>query len=138
MCVLSTTNLTGVIPIAHNSGGPARDIVPVPGGRAGSGADAQRCGYLCTTVEEYVEALTRVLLMPQTERLKMAAEGRRCADGAVRETRGVACMQSSVTSTGMWLSFRMPIFGSGLRRRCGRCCSAAREAHEGSEHVTCV
>lgn len=66
-----------MVPIAHNSGGPSRDIVPVPGGRAGSGADAQRCGYLCSTVDEYVEALTRVLLMPQTERLKMAGEGRR-------------------------------------------------------------
>lgn len=68
---------TGVIPIAHNSGGPAQDIVPTPNGDAGVGTGVQRCGYLCCSVQDYVEAMTRVLLMPQVDRLRMAAEGRK-------------------------------------------------------------
>lgn len=79
----TTPSHTGVIPIAHNSGGPAKDIVPTPNGDAGAGTGVQRCGYLCSSVQEYVEAMTRVLLMPQVDRLRMAAEGRKYAAGDV-------------------------------------------------------
>lgn len=130
----------GVVPIAHNSGGPARDIVPVPGGRAGSGADAQRCGYLCSSEEEYVEALTRVLIMPQTERLKMAAEGRRCVVGEagmrvhapfIAKERGKQTINTKIYTfcAGTSPSFQTPTFGNVLRRRCGRCCNQVAIEH---------
>ena len=65
----------GVIPIAHDSGGPRADIVvPLPlsvtdapptqsmvcEGDEGNGRDAQITGYLASSVEEYTVAITEV------------------------------------------------------------------------------
>ncbi|KIZ06575.1 alpha-1,2-mannosyltransferase [Monoraphidium neglectum] len=65
----------GVIPIAHNSGGPRADIVVPLEGRDGP----QITGYLAETPEEYCDAITRVLVMPQVERLRIAAAAQRHA-----------------------------------------------------------
>ncbi|KAG2488628.1 hypothetical protein HYH03_012800 [Edaphochlamys debaryana] len=60
----------GVVPIAHNSAGPKQDIVqPLPL----EGGGEQPTGFLATSVEEYAEAITRVLTMDQRERLRIAA-----------------------------------------------------------------
>lgn len=59
----------GVIPIAHNSGGPRADIVVDVETPAG----LQRTGYLAETLEEYCQAITTVLEMEQRDRLKIAA-----------------------------------------------------------------
>lgn len=48
--------LAGVIPIAHNSGGPQADIVVDMETDAGP----QRTGYLAATLEEYCRAITTV------------------------------------------------------------------------------
>ncbi|OAY46281.1 GDP-Man:Man(3)GlcNAc(2)-PP-Dol alpha-1,2-mannosyltransferase [Manihot esculenta] len=61
----------GAIPIAHNSAGPKMDIVLEE--------DGQQTGFLAQTVEEYADAILRVLRMPETERLKMAAAARKRA-----------------------------------------------------------
>lgn len=60
----------GVVPIAHNSAGPKMDIVQpllLPDG------NEQATGFLASTVEEYADAITRVLTMDQRERLQIAA-----------------------------------------------------------------
>ncbi|KAK9831961.1 hypothetical protein WJX81_003478 [Elliptochloris bilobata] len=65
----------GVVPIAHNSGGPAADIVTleeVPGG-------LQATGYLCASEDEFAAAITDVLAMDQVSRLRLAAAARRKA-----------------------------------------------------------
>ena len=69
----------GVIPIAHDSGGPRADIVvPLPlsvtdapptqsmvcEGNEGNGRDAQITGYLASSVEEYTVAITEVRVGP--------------------------------------------------------------------------
>lgn len=62
----------GVVPIAHDSGGPKADIVKpemMPHG-------LQTTGYLCTTEEQYAAAATQVLCMEQKDRLKIAAAAR--------------------------------------------------------------
>lgn len=56
---------------AHNSAGPKMDIVLEE--------DGQQTGFLAQTVEEYADAILRVLRMPETERLKMAAAARKRA-----------------------------------------------------------
>ncbi len=61
----------GVIPIAHNSGGPMMDIVV----KDSSGM----VGYLCESKEEYAQAITEVLSMDQEKRMNIAATARRCA-----------------------------------------------------------
>lgn len=61
----------GAIPIAHNSAGPKMDIV--------LDEDEQQTGFLACTVEEYADAIYRVIKMSETERLKMAAAARRRA-----------------------------------------------------------
>jgi alpha-1,2-mannosyltransferase len=67
----------GLVPIAHDSGGPREDIVvPEPGGPSGQG---QRVGWLCSSQEEYAAALTEVLGMEQVARLRVAAAARRRA-----------------------------------------------------------
>lgn len=48
--------LSGVIPIAHNSGGPREDIVIIEEGSDGP----QSTGYLAENVQEYCEAITKV------------------------------------------------------------------------------
>jgi hypothetical protein len=82
----------GVVPIAHNSGGPAADIVTleaVPGG-------LQATGYLCTSEDEFAAAITDVLAMDQVSRLRLAAAARRCAPrpcapaGCVQPVRGLS------------------------------------------------
>ncbi|RDX77767.1 GDP-Man:Man(3)GlcNAc(2)-PP-Dol alpha-1,2-mannosyltransferase, partial [Mucuna pruriens] len=61
----------GAIPIAHNSAGPKMDIV--------LDEDGQQTGFLASTVEEYADAMARIVTMSETERLKMAAAARRRA-----------------------------------------------------------
>lgn len=41
--------------------------------------DGQQTGFLASTVEEYADAILRILRMPEMERLKMAAAARRRA-----------------------------------------------------------
>ena len=67
----------GVVPIAHDSGGPREDIVVPEANRQGGAA--QRTGYLCASEEEYCEALLEVLSMDQVDRLRVAAAARRRA-----------------------------------------------------------
>ncbi|WCJ19918.1 GDP-Man:Man(3)GlcNAc(2)-PP-Dol alpha-1 2-mannosyltransferase [Euphorbia peplus] len=62
----------GAIPIAHNSAGPKMDIVLEE--------DGQQTGFLAQNVEEYAEAMLKVLRMPEDERLEMAAAARRRAN----------------------------------------------------------
>lgn len=55
----------GVIPVAHNSGGPKEDIVkPFKG---------QRTGYLCSTEQEYADALLEIFQNPSNE-ISIAAQ----------------------------------------------------------------
>ena len=61
----------GVVPIAHNSGGPREDIVQH--GATGG----QPNGFLCESLEEYADALTTLLCMTSTERQAYAAAARR-------------------------------------------------------------
>nr|KYP45189.1 Asparagine-linked glycosylation protein 11 isogeny [Cajanus cajan] len=61
----------GAIPIAHNSAGPKMDIV--------LDEDGQQTGFLSCTVEEYADAMVRIVTMSEMERLKMAAAARRRA-----------------------------------------------------------
>lgn len=62
----------GVVPIAHDSGGPKADIIKPELMRHGW----QRTGYLCQTGEQYADAITEILCMDQSERLKIAAAAR--------------------------------------------------------------
>lgn len=41
--------------------------------------DGQQTGFLACTVEEYADAMVRIVSMPEMERLKMAAAARRRA-----------------------------------------------------------
>ncbi|KAJ4827914.1 asparagine-linked glycosylation protein [Turnera subulata] len=61
----------GAIPIAHNSAGPRMDIVLEE--------DGQQTGFLAQNVEQYADAILKVIRMSETERLKMAAAARRRA-----------------------------------------------------------
>lgn len=56
---------------AHNSAGPKMDIVLEE--------DGQQTGFLAQNAEEYADAIVRIILMPETERLEMAAAARRRA-----------------------------------------------------------
>ena len=67
---------TGVVPIANNSGGPQMDIVGDEA-EASCASAAGRVGYLCSTLEEYAQAITEVLCMDQVDRLQIAAAARR-------------------------------------------------------------
>ncbi|XP_042474522.1 GDP-Man:Man(3)GlcNAc(2)-PP-Dol alpha-1,2-mannosyltransferase-like [Zingiber officinale] len=58
----------GVIPIANNSAGPKMDIVVEEDGR--------RTGFLASDKEEYAEAISKVLKMPEPERLAIATAAR--------------------------------------------------------------
>lgn len=68
----------GIVPIAHNSGGPRMDIIVEDMGACGA-ACSGRVGYLCSTEEEYAQAITEVLAMDQIDRLQVAAAARKCA-----------------------------------------------------------
>lgn len=61
----------GVVPVAHNSGGPKADIVDPPG----SSADPN--GFLCSTSEEFAEAMTALLCMEEGKRRMFASAARR-------------------------------------------------------------
>lgn len=58
----------GVVPIAHDSGGPRADIV-VP-------FHGHSTGYLAATETQYADALAAVFSSPPAERLATAAAGR--------------------------------------------------------------
>ncbi|GMP23458.1 hypothetical protein CsSME_00001049 [Camellia sinensis var. sinensis] len=77
----------GAIPIAHNSAGPKMDIVLEE--------DGQQTGFLAQNVEEYADAILKVLSMPETERLKMAAAARRRA-GRFSEQRFYEDFKSAI------------------------------------------
>ncbi|KZV34946.1 GDP-Man:Man(3)GlcNAc(2)-PP-Dol alpha-1,2-mannosyltransferase-like [Dorcoceras hygrometricum] len=62
---------SGAIPIAHNSAGPMMDIVLPEGGK--------QTGYLAQDVQEYADAILKILRMPESERLEMAAAARKRA-----------------------------------------------------------
>ncbi|XP_058743878.1 GDP-Man:Man(3)GlcNAc(2)-PP-Dol alpha-1,2-mannosyltransferase [Vicia villosa] len=61
----------GAIPIAHNSAGPKMDIVLEE--------DGQQTGFLAFSIEEYADAIFRVIKMSETGRLQMAAAARKRA-----------------------------------------------------------
>lgn len=73
----------GVVPIANDSGGPKEDIVVAEPVGSTNGPDArglpQRTGFLCHGIDSYADALTTVLTMGQSERLRMAGAARRRA-----------------------------------------------------------
>lgn len=56
---------------AHNSAGPKMDIVLEE--------DGQQTGFLAQNAEEYADAIVKIISMPETERLEMAAAARRRA-----------------------------------------------------------
>jgi alpha-1,2-mannosyltransferase len=61
----------GVVPVAHNSGGPKQDIV-VP-------FEGQATGFLATQPEEYADCMAKILLHPdETEKMQIA--GRKSAN----------------------------------------------------------
>mmetsp|Transcript_26322 Transcript_26322/g.66155 ORF Transcript_26322/g.66155 Transcript_26322/m.66155 type:complete len:510 (+) Transcript_26322:170-1699(+) len=83
----------GVIPIAHNSGGPRADIVQ-PYNRDDS--TVVSTGFLATTAQEYCEAIIKVMDMEVSQRAAMAEAGRQaCARFSEEEfTRGfIAAMR---------------------------------------------
>ncbi|CAI9114356.1 OLC1v1015064C1 [Oldenlandia corymbosa var. corymbosa] len=63
----------GAIPIAHNSAGPKMDIV------LAEEEDGLPTGFLAQNVQEYADAIVKVIEMPEPERLLMAAAARRRA-----------------------------------------------------------
>ncbi|CAL1374752.1 unnamed protein product [Linum trigynum] len=77
----------GAIPIAHNSAGPKMDIVLEEEG--------EQTGFLAETVEEYADAIIKVIEMPETERLKMAGAARRRA-GQFSEQRFYEDLKAAV------------------------------------------
>jgi alpha-1,2-mannosyltransferase len=62
----------GVVPIANNSGGPKEDIVTPD-------LNGEFPGFLCTTLDEYADAIITLLSMEHGHRLRMAAAARKCA-----------------------------------------------------------
>lgn len=56
---------------AHNSAGPKTDII--------STEDGKQVGYLAQYVEEYTDAILKVIRMPESERLEMADAARQRA-----------------------------------------------------------
>ncbi|KAM3757709.1 hypothetical protein ACB098_02G209900 [Castanea mollissima] len=61
----------GAIPIAHNSAGPKMDIVLEE--------DGQQTGFLACSVQEYADAILKIIRMSESERLEMASAARRRA-----------------------------------------------------------
>lgn len=61
----------GAIPIAHNSAGPKMDIV-LP-------EEGKQTGFLAETVEEYSDAILKILRMSESEKHEIAAAARRRA-----------------------------------------------------------
>ncbi|KAG6735070.1 hypothetical protein I3843_01G291300 [Carya illinoinensis] len=77
----------GAIPIAHNSAGPKLDIVLEE--------DGQQTGFLARSAEEYADAILKIVRMPETERLKMAAAARKRA-GRFSEQRFYQDFKASI------------------------------------------
>ena len=74
-----------MVPIAHDSAGPSMDIV-VPS----CAQDPDKgVGHLCTSEQQYADAITRLLGLPAEQRLEIAARARRRAPRAAagRQTR---------------------------------------------------
>ncbi|KAK8542274.1 hypothetical protein V6N12_014875 [Hibiscus sabdariffa] len=61
----------GAIPIAHNSAGPRMDIV--------LDEDGQQTGFLAENIEEYADAILKIVKMPEPEKLKIATAARQRA-----------------------------------------------------------
>jgi alpha-1,2-mannosyltransferase len=68
----------GLVPVAHDSGGPREDIV-VPVAALGGGGGTERTGLRAEGVDGFRDALLEALAMPQGERLRVAAAARRRA-----------------------------------------------------------
>ena len=129
----------GAVPIAHDSGGPASDIVlpepqpasishegrpPVGGGRrkaAGarsppSSSTPLPTGFLCTTEAQYAAAMAAVLGMSAGERDAMAARARaraaRFSDAAFADAF-VSALAPSAAAAGLG----EPVVGKGRKRR---------------------
>jgi alpha-1,2-mannosyltransferase len=75
----------GVIPIAHDSGGPKADIVVSPDQKEGQGNHSNQSssrlhkestGFRAESVEEYAQAITLLLNMEPKERMQMASAAR--------------------------------------------------------------
>ncbi|CAA3031293.1 GDP-Man:Man(3) c(2)-PP-Dol alpha-1,2-mannosyltransferase [Olea europaea subsp. europaea] len=62
---------SGAIPVAHNSAGPKMDIV-LP-------EEGTQTGFLAQSVQDYADAILKIMTMPEPERLEMAAAARRRA-----------------------------------------------------------
>ncbi|KAL8247800.1 hypothetical protein R6Q59_009016 [Mikania micrantha] len=62
----------GAIPIAHNSAGPKMDIV-LP-------EEGKETGFLAQTVEEYADAILKILRMSESEKHEMATAARKRAN----------------------------------------------------------
>nr|AEG76894.1 putative glycosyl transferase family 1 protein [Linum usitatissimum] len=77
----------GAIPIAHNSTGPKMGIVLEE--------DGEPTGFLAETVEEFADAILKVVKMPEPGRLKMAADARRRA-GKFSEQRFYENLKTSI------------------------------------------
>lgn len=60
--------VSGVIAVAHNSGGPKSDIIL---------NDDE--GYLCTSVEEYADAIEKIISMPESSRKSIMQAARESA-----------------------------------------------------------
>ncbi|KAH9330314.1 hypothetical protein KI387_002422 [Taxus chinensis] len=61
----------GAVPIAHNSAGPKMDIL--------LDEDGKRTGFLAISVDEFADAIYTLMMMPEAERLKIAAAARKRA-----------------------------------------------------------
>ncbi|KAK3042889.1 hypothetical protein RJ639_001162 [Escallonia herrerae] len=61
----------GAIPIAHNSAGPKMDIILAE--------DGKQTGFLAQSVQEYADAILKIIRMSEAERLEMATAARRRA-----------------------------------------------------------
>lgn len=72
---------------AHNSAGPKLDIVLEE--------DGQQTGFLARSVEEYADAILKIIRMPETERLNMAAAARKRA-GRFSEQRFYQDFKASI------------------------------------------
>ncbi|CAN1259486.1 GDP-Man:Man(3)GlcNAc(2)-PP-Dol alpha-1,2-mannosyltransferase [Linum perenne] len=72
---------------SHNSAGPRMDIVLEE--------DGEPTGFLAETVEEFADAIIKVVKMPESERLKMAAAARRRA-GKFSEERFYEDLKSAI------------------------------------------
>jgi alpha-1,2-mannosyltransferase len=71
---------SGLIPLAHNSGGPKMDIVTeYKGQKTGFTFFSYSIGFLAKTVHEYAEALTKMILMSNEERQKIQKNARAAA-----------------------------------------------------------